>query len=216
MTQSPTRTRIKICGLRRPQDVQVAVDLGVDAIGLVFCAASPRHLDAGQAAALAQQIPAFVSLVALFLDPEPDLVASVLEQVQPELLQFHGQETASFCRSFGRRYMKAISMGQGAAPPEQQMREHGQACGFVLDSHAPGGMGGSGQGFDWARVPAQAGGRVVLAGGLHPGNVAEAVRSARPYAVDVSSGVESAPGIKSAAKMADFVRAVRAADATTG
>lgn len=216
MSHSPTRTRIKICGLRRQEDVRAAVDLGVDALGLVFCAASPRHLEPEQARVLVREIPAFVSVVALFLDPEATLVESVLAEVEPELLQFHGRESAAFCAAFGRRYMKAIGMGEGAEPAQQQMQEHRGACAYVLDSHAPGEMGGTGQGFDWSRVPRQARERVVLAGGLHPGNVAEAVRTARPYAVDVSSGVESAPGIKSAAKMADFVRAVRAVDATTG
>ncbi len=216
MSERPGRTRIKICGLCRLQDLEAAVSIGVDAIGLVFCPASPRHLEPQQARELVRSVPAFVSVVALFLDPDAGLVDAVLDQVKPEILQFHGREPAGFCRGFGRRYMKAISMGNGARPAEDQMAEHASACGFVLDSHSPGGMGGTGLGFDWSRVPAQGGERLVLAGGLHPGNVGEAIRAARPHAVDVSSGVESAPGIKSAAKMADFVRAVSAADASTG
>lgn len=215
--QFPSRTRVKICGLCRSEDLQAAVALGVDAIGLVFCEKSPRHLTLEQAATLAAETPAFVSVVALFLNPEADLVRAVQQQVQPELLQFHGEESADFCAGFGQRYLKAVAMGQGAAPARDAIAAHSAACGFILDSHDPGQMGGTGQAFDWNQWPAQGQG-LILAGGLRPDNVAAAIRQARPYGLDVSSGVESAPGIKSSVKMTDFMRSVRAADAesTTG
>lgn len=206
------RTRVKICGLRRPEDIDVAIEAGADSIGLVFCARSPRHLEPDLAAELVRRIPAFVSVVALFLDPQHSLVERVLQQVQPELLQFHGKEPAAFCTAFGRRYLKAVSMlDVDGDPLSEQRKAHPQACGFVLDSHAVGGIGGTGQRFDWNRVQDASRG-LVLAGGLDADNVAEAITQLRPWAVDVSSGVEDAPGVKSAVKLRAFLNAVREAD----
>lgn len=205
------RTRIKICGLTQATDIQAAVSAGADSIGLVFCQKSPRHLELDQAKALVAEIPAFVSVVALFLNPEKAMVDAVLDQVHPDMLQFHGQEDAGFCTQFKRRYLKAIAMGKNAEKPVEQARAHPSACGYVLDSHAPGAIGGTGKTFDWGQIELPSKG-LILAGGLHPGNVGAAVEQVRPWAVDVSSGVESAPGIKSAAKIQGFIRAVADAD----
>lgn len=216
MTLSPstalTRTRVKICGITRAQDLHTAVAAGVDSIGLVFCARSPRNVSPQQARELVAQVPAFVSVTALFLNPDAALVDTVLSTVEPEILQFHGQESGDFCRSFGRRYIKAIAMGGQSDELSVAQTHYPDACGFLLDSHAPGAMGGSGTTFDWTQVRA-AGLPLILAGGLSPQNVGQAVEQVHPWAVDVSSGVEDAPGIKSAVKIHSFLAAVQAADA---
>ena len=211
-SRAGTRTRVKICGLTRSDDVHAAVAAGVDSIGLVFHARSARNLELHQAAALACEIPAFVSLTALFLNPDERLVESVLNKVRPEILQFHGQEDAAFCSAFGRRYIKAVAMGGSTDELARTCERHPDACGYLLDSHAPGDMGGSGTPFDWttldeSKLP------LILAGGLKPENVGQAIEQVRPWAVDVSSGVEQAPGLKSADKIHSFLAAVRAADA---
>ena len=205
-----TRTRIKFCGLTRAEDVQLAVELGVDAIGLVFTPRSRRCVDLAAATAIRRALPPFVSAVALFMDDEPAWIAQVIDTVQPDQLQFHGSETADFARAFARPYLKAVpmaSVGDVAAYAAQ----HPAAAGFLLDSHAVGMAGGSGTAFDWTRVPRDLGRPLMLAGGLDAHNVAQAIALVKPYAVDVSSGIESAPGIKDAAKMRAFVGAVRAA-----
>ena len=208
-----TRTRVKICGLTRSDDVHAAVAAGVDSIGLVFHARSARNLELQQAAALACEIPAFVSLTALFLNPDEALVEAVLGDVKPEILQFHGQEDAAFCSAFGRRYIKAVAMGGSADELARTCDRHPDACGYLLDSHAPGDMGGSGTSFDWTKIN-QSELPLILAGGLKPENVGQAIEQVRPWAVDVSSGVEQAPGLKSADKIHSFLAAVRAADAS--
>ncbi len=208
-----TRTRVKICGLTRSADVHAAVAAGVDSIGLVFYARSARNLELQQAAALAREIPAFVSLTALFLNPDSSLVEAVIRAVKPEILQFHGQEDADFCSSFGRRYLKAVAMGGSADELARTCEQHPDACGYLLDSHAPGDMGGSGEPFDWSKIR-QSSLPLILAGGLNPDNVGQAIDQVRPWAVDVSSGVEQAPGLKSADKIHSFLAAVRAADAS--
>lgn len=208
MTQ---RTRIKICGLTRPQDLHQAISLGVDSIGLVFCSKSARNLSLEAGAALAAEVPAFVSLVALFLNPDAQLVKQVQQHVKPEILQFHGAEEAAFCEQFGQRYIKAVAMQQAGDPLALARSQHPQASGLLVDSHAPGDLGGRGEAFDWSRLPGAAG-RLILAGGLNGANVKTAITQVKPWAVDVSSGVEDSPGCKSAVKMDDFVAAVRAAD----
>lgn len=208
------RTRIKICGLTRAQDIQHAVDLGVDSLGLVFCDKSPRNLELAAGAALAAEIPAFVSVVALFLNPDAALVDQVLDQVKPEILQFHGDETADFCQSFGRRYIKAVAMQQAGDPLQGARQQHPQASGYLVDSHSPGERGGRGETFEWSRLQG-ADSLVILAGGLDHSNVQTAIEQLKPWAIDVSSGVEDSPGCKSAVKMNDFVAAVRAADSGT-
>ena len=200
------RTRIKICGITRKQDALAAVEAGADALGLVFYPPSPRHLERVDASEIGAVIPPFVQRVGLFMNPEASRVRDTLQALDLDLLQFHGDESAAFCESWNRAYIKAIPMGGmgGDADPEAYMRSHPKARGFLLDSHAPGEAGGSGKTFDWTRLPRDTKRPLILAGGLHPGNVGEAIRQIRPYGVDVSSGVESAPGIKDPARMQAF------------
>lgn len=205
-------TRIKCCGMTRVEDALLAARLGADAIGLVFTARSRRQVAPAQARAIIEALPPFVSTVALFMDDEARWVDDVIRQVQPDLLQFHGEEDDAWCAQFGRPFLKAVAMGAGTTAPSR-LGDFPRACGLLLDGHAPGEAGGGGKAFDWSLLPAGLGQPLILAGGLHAGNVGEAVRRLRPWAVDVASGVETAPGIKDAAKLADFVRAVRAADA---
>lgn len=206
-----SRTRVKFCGLTRAEDIDAAVALGVDAIGLIFAARSPRRLELDAAVSLRQRVPPFVAVVALVMDEELTRVRAILERVKPDLLQYHGAEPEADCRALGQRYLKAVPMGEGGEA-EAFMARYPSAAGFVLDSHALGQPGGSGHGFDWSRWPARSGRALLLAGGLGPHNVGEAVRRLRPYAVDVSSGIESAPGIKDAARMQQFIDEVRRAD----
>jgi len=201
------RVRIKICGMTRVEDVAAAAKLGVDAVGLVFYAKSPRNVSIEQAQVLVAALPAFVTSTALFLDPDAEVVRQILGSVRIELLQFHGVEPAEFCRSFGRPYIKAVPMG-GQADPAGYARRYAEAAALLLDSHVAGGKGGTGVSFDWSSIPRFQGPPLILAGGLKPGNVAAAIRAARPYGVDVSSGVERAPGIKDLDKMAAFVHEV--------
>jgi phosphoribosylanthranilate isomerase len=201
------QARVKICGLTRGRDVRAAVSCGADALGFVFAAASKRVISPGQARELVQWVPAFVARVGLFLDQDAEQVGSILEQVPLSLLQFHGREDAAFCRQFGMPYIKAVSMQSGHATAqvvEQAEREFKDAAALLMDSHDPGGLGGTGRAFNWQRM-GQTGRPLVLAGGLTPENVREAVRLVQPWAVDVSSGVEDAPGIKNAAAMRRFI-----------
>ncbi len=208
--ETTVRTRIKICGLTRPEDLDAAVAAGADAVGLVFVEGSPRCLGLSQAERLASRLPPFVTLVALFLNPEAAWVRTVLAALPTAVPQFHGDEPPAFCRAFGRPYLKAVPMG-GGADPVAYARRYPDCAGLLLDGHPAGAMGGRGETFDWRAVP-RLGAPVILAGGLTPENVAEAIAIARPYGVDVSSGVESAPGVKDPARMAAFAAAVRAAD----
>lgn len=206
-----SRIRVKFCGLTRSQDVHCAIGLGVDAIGLVLTRKSRRFVEPAAARALRDLLPPFVSAVALFMDDEPDWVEHVIEALQPDLLQFHGSEDAAFAEQFDRPYLKAVPMAS-VSDLAAFARTHPRARGFLLDSHASGGVGGTGSSFDWTRVPRDLSVPLVLAGGLDAGNVAAAIRCAQPHAVDVSSGIEAAPGIKDAAKMRAFVAAVRGLD----
>jgi phosphoribosylanthranilate isomerase len=194
--------------MTRVEDAQLAARLGADAIGVVFTARSKRRVSIAQAQAIARAVPPFVSVVALFMDDDATLVQDVIDAVQPDLLQFHGSERDDWCAQFGHRYLKAIAMGEGTAAL-QRMREYPGAAGLLLDGHGLGEAGGSGKAFDWSLMPKDLSQPLVLAGGLTPANVAEAIRVAKPWAVDVASGVESAPGIKDPSKLADFIEAVR-------
>ncbi|MDR9432406.1 MAG: phosphoribosylanthranilate isomerase [Spiribacter sp.] len=195
------RTRIKICGIMRPEDAVIAADCGADAIGLVFHAASPRAIDVEKAQQIIAALPSLVSVVGLFLDAEAVKVNRILEQVALDTLQFHGHESAGFCEQFGRRYIKAVGMAGG--DPWAVAQDHPHASGLLLDGHAPGAAGGSGEPFDWGQdLPTSH--RIIVAGGLGPHNVAEAVRLTQPWGVDCSSSVESAPGIKDGRKIAAF------------
>ena len=201
------RTRVKICGITRPEDGAMAASLGADAIGLVFHRPSPRCVDADTARRIVAALPPLVATVGLFMDAEPAAVRAILSRIPLSLLQFHGDEDPDYCAAFGLPYLKAVPMGAGADPQEYE-RRFATAAGLLLDSHGGNKMGGTGQGFDWSRIPADRRRPLILAGGLHPGNVAAAIRQVRPYAVDVSSGVETAKGIKDAELMRAFLRGV--------
>jgi phosphoribosylanthranilate isomerase len=205
-------TRIKFCGITRAEDARRAADLGVDAIGLVFTRKSHRFVGLTQARAIRRALPLFVTAVALFMDDEPGWIEEVIADMQPDLLQFHGSEAPGFAASFARPYIKAVPMAS-VNDVAAYAAQHPGASGFLLDSHAGGAPGGRGTAFDWTRAPRNLDRRIVLAGGLDARNVAQAIALVRPYAVDVSSGIEFAPGIKDAAEMRCFVDAVRAADA---
>ncbi|HRP22599.1 MAG TPA: phosphoribosylanthranilate isomerase [Thauera sp.] len=205
-----SRTRIKICGLTRPEDVRAAVEAGADAIGFVFYPPSPRAVDIEQAAELAALLPPFVSSVGLFVNARQDEVDAVLARVPLQLLQFHGDEAESDCARHGRPWIKAARMRPGVDLLEFSSF-HPRASGILVDAFVEG-YGGGGKTFDWSLIPDGFGRPLVLSGGLDADNVTEAVRRVRPWAVDVSSGVESAKGIKDAAKIAAFIAGVRHAD----
>lgn len=205
------RTRVKICGITRPEHALAAAQAGADAIGLVFYPPSPRFLSVERAREIAGALPPFVQAVALFVNADAAQVAQVIGRVHPAALQFHGEETPEFCGQFGLPYIKACRVAPGVDLLEY-LRPFGGASGWLLDAHVEE-YGGVGASFDWSRVPAQMARPLVLSGGLTRDNVGAAVRRVRPWAVDVSSGVESAKGIKDAAKIAAFIAEVRNADA---
>ncbi|MET0934850.1 MAG: phosphoribosylanthranilate isomerase [Luteibacter sp.] len=201
-------TRIKFCGLTRIDDVQFATRLGVDAVGFVMTRKSKRFVDPAAVARLRDAVPPYVTTVALVMDDEPAFIDEVLRVLRPDMLQFHGAETDDECAAYGVRYTKAIAMGEGAAALER-LRAFPRATGLLLDGHGLGEQGGSGQRFDWSLMPKDLAQPLILAGGLDAGNVGEAIRIASPWAVDVSSGIESSPGIKDRAKMERFISAAR-------
>ncbi len=203
----PTRTRVKICGITRADDAARAAILGADAIGVVFYSRSPRAVTIEQALAIGRARPPFVALVGLFVNPEPDLVETVLQRVPLDLLQFHGDECEADCERYGRPYLKSVSMRPGVDVVGYARCFEG-AVGLLLDTHREGVPGGTGEAFDWSLVPRDFGRPVILAGGLRPDNVARAIAEVRPYGVDVSSGVESRKGIKDDGLMAAFMRGV--------
>jgi phosphoribosylanthranilate isomerase len=216
------RTRIKICGITRGDDGLAAAQAGADAIGLVFWAGSPRVVAPDRARAIRALLPPFVTAVGLFVDPSPDEVRAVLAAVPLDVLQFHGHEAPEFCRLFGRPYVKAIPVPAGAtgAGLLEYAARYGDAVGLLFDAPPAGGLpGGTGRSFDWDALPRGLARPLVLSGGLHAGNVGTAIRRVRPWAVDVSSGVEAvdaagAPirGFKDAGRIAAFIEEVRNAD----
>ena len=216
--------RIKFCGFTRREDALAASALGVDAIGMVLTTRSKRFAGIANARDIRHALPPFVSVVTLFMDDEPAFIAEVIATVRPDLLQFHGSEEAPDCVRYGLPYLKAVAMGRSpSAVKAMEGRErptgtgdwravvaaHPRAAGFLFDGNAEGEQGGSGKRFDWAQLPANLSAPVILAGGLTPENVGDAIRVAHPYAIDVSSGIESAPGMKDVEKMRRFVAAVR-------
>jgi phosphoribosylanthranilate isomerase len=209
-----TRTRIKICGITREEDLAAAISAGADALGFVFYPPSPRYVEQQQAAQLVALVPAFVSRVGLFVNEPAESVREVLERTSLDLLQFHGEEDAAYCASFGKPWIKAARVKEGFDLLEYASVFAGAPgiCGLLLDAHVEG-YGGGGQAFDWSLIPKVLPLPVILSGGLHPGNVGDAVRAVRPWAVDVSSGVEAARGIKDAQKIAEFIAGVGNADA---
>lgn len=202
------RTRVKICGITRLEDALEAARLGADAIGFVFYPDSPRNIAIEQASRIRFALPPFVSVVALFVDPEMERVREVMTAVRPDALQFHGHETPQQCRSYGMPYIKAIRMENGVDVLAEARRYH-DAQGLLLDTYVRDKAGGTGQRFDWTLVPADIPRPVILAGGLATDNVAQAVALVKPWALDVSGGVESGAGIKDAAKMAAFIDKAR-------
>lgn len=204
------RTRIKICGLTREADLDAAVEAGADAIGLVLYDKSPRHVDAVRAGVLARRLPPFVTPVLLLVNASPALMQAALQEVPNALLQFHGDETPTQCEAAGRPYLRAARMASGFDLLDFTL-SFASAQAMLVDAHVEG-YGGGGQVFDWSLLPRQLPRPMILSGGLHPGNVAEGVRMVRPWAVDVSSGVEVGKGLKDAELMRQFCQAVREAD----
>jgi len=206
------RTRVKICGITSTADGLAAARCGADAIGLIFYPPSPRRLTLERAGEIATRLPPFVARVAVFVNPSAEEVEAVVRACRPDLLQFHGEESAAFCRGFGRPYLRAvrvrreIDLLECLAPFED-------AAGWLLDAYRHELYGGTGEAFDWDLIPQPLARPVVLSGGLDAGNVGEAIRRVRPWAVDVSSGVESAKGIKDERLIAAFIAGVRNADA---
>jgi phosphoribosylanthranilate isomerase len=209
------RTRIKICGITRVEDAEAAARLGADAIGLVFHGTSPRAVTIAHAKDIADALPPFTCKVALFVDADHRRVSEVIGAIRPELLQFHGRETPHYCAQFGVPFLKAFRVGEPGVALDllESSRKFSMAKALLLDAFVAGEAGGGGQVFDWTLIPAALRPRIVLAGGLTPDNVGVAVRDIRPWAVDVSSGVEGAQkGKKDHAKIAAFIESVRKAD----
>ena len=202
------RTRIKICGITSIDDARTAAELGADAIGLVFYAPSPRNVGLEQARAIVAALPPFVTVVGLFVDPAPDQVESVLRGCSINVLQFHGNEAPDFCGSFGLPYIK-VARVRADSDLLQYLSPYHAAQGWLLDAYHDQIYGGTGESFDWKLIPRDLARPVILSGGLTPDNVGAAVRQVRPWAVDVSSGVEAAKGVKDAAKIAAFVTGVK-------
>jgi phosphoribosylanthranilate isomerase len=201
------RIRIKICGITRVEDALTSAEMGVDAIGLVFYPPSPRNVEAKAARAIVRALPPFVTTVGLFMNAETASVESVLKTVHLDCLQFHGDESPEFCEQFEMPYIKAIPMGEDK-PFTHLVEGFEHASAWLLDSHGHNQAGGSGETFDWLRVPQVVEKPIILAGGLNPDNVQSAIAKVRPYAVDCSSGVEMNPGVKDPEKIRDFVEKV--------
>lgn len=207
------KTRAKICGVTTPEHALAASKAGADAIGLVFYDPSPRSLDIARAAEITCRVPAFVSVVGLFVNPEASWVREVLARVPLDLLQFHGDEEAAFCGQFGRRWIKAVRVRR-REDIEAAFRTYHNASGLLVDAYDPNLFGGTGNGFDWALIPEQRPLPVILAGGLTPANVGRAIEQVRPWAVDVSGGVEhegplATKGFKDVSRINEFMREVQ-------
>lgn len=205
------RTRVKICGITRVEDALAAAEAGADAVGMVFYPPSPRHVALEQAARIAAGLPPFVTKVGLFVNAERATVEAVVEQVGIDLLQFHGDEDPSECEAYARPYIKAVRMREGV--DLHALRDsYRDAAGLLLDAYEPGKPGGTGATFDWQRIPVDLAGEIILAGGLTVDNVTEAVVAVRPFAVDVSGGVERSKGVKDPMKIRRFMRGVELGD----
>lgn len=208
------RTRVKICGFTRVEDAVYAAHQGVDAIGLVFYAPSPRNVTIAQAVDICSALPAFTTVVALFVDESEKVIRDVLRQVPIDCLQFHGDEPATACRIYGKPYIKAIRMQPDTHIAELTQHYH-DATGLLLDAYHPDTKGGTGHSFDWELIPNNCKLPIILAGGLDETNVGQAIHTVRPYALDLSSGVESSKGIKDARKIAALIQQVNEGDRET-
>jgi phosphoribosylanthranilate isomerase len=211
---SADRTRIKICGIREPAHARVASQAGADAIGLVFWPKSPRFVSTAEAARIVAELPPFVMAVGLFVNSPRDEINSILRAVKLDLLQFHGDEKPEFCDQFGVPYVRAVRMEEGTDLVEYAHR-FSRAKALLLDAHVPGTPGGTGTSFDWGRIPRDFAKPLILSGGLTIDNVGRAVREVKPWAVDVSSGVEASRGTKDPGKIVEFIRSVRSEDAAS-
>lgn len=198
-------TRVKICGLTRVEDVKAAVAKGADALGFVFYEPSSRAVTIEQAKVLAGHVPAFVSVVGLFVNPSEEQVREALDRIPLDLLQFHGDETPEFCSRFGRRWIKAVRVQQ-AGQIEKALSDYHGASGLLVDAWDPERFGGTGHSFNWDLIPSERSLPLILAGGLSSANVARAVEKVKPWAVDVSGGVEKSKGIKDIEKISDFIK----------
>jgi len=207
MNNASMRTRVKICGITRPEDGLAAARWGADAIGMVFYAPSPRNVTLAQASEILAQLPPFVTSVGLFVDAGEEEIRRVLCQLPLDVLQFHGDESPEACACFQRPYIKALRMQPGV-DITAEARRYPQASGFLLDTYQAGVPGGTGKTFDWRQIPTDLPQPLILAGGLHADNVANAIEQVQPYAVDVSGGVEVSKGIKDADRISDFIRNV--------
>lgn len=201
--------RVKICGITRLEDALFAANAGADALGFVFYDKSPRHIEAEKAAVLCNALPPFVTRVGLFVDASPEAVKGMLQAVSLDLLQFHGEETPDYCAQFGKPYIKAVRV-RAATDLLKYTADFDAACGLLLDAYVAGVPGGTGESFDWKLIPQNFPKPIVLSGGLRPENVSEAIQQTHPWAVDVSSGVESAKGIKDMHKVAQFIANAKA------
>ncbi len=203
----PARTRVKVCGLTRPEDALAAARLGADAIGIIFYPPSPRGVDIDAARRVRAAVPPFVTVVGVFVDPEPDFVRRAIAEVALDMVQFHGDEPPEFCQAFGRPYLKAVRVREDV-DLNRFARRYASARALMLDSYERGMKGGTGKTFDWSLIPDELELPFILAGGLTPENVAEAVASVSPFAVDANGGVEASPGIKDPVKIEAFIREV--------
>lgn len=201
------RTRVKICGITRLEDARDAISAGADALGFVFYPPSPRNISPAQAAAIVRELPAFICTVGLFVDADPAFVETVLRAVPLDLLQFHGDEPEAACNRYGRPYIKAIRMRDDIDLAQMAQNYH-SSRGLLLDTYVAGQAGGTGQTFDWNRIPRSLSRPVILAGGLNPQNVSQAITQVKPWAVDVSGGVEQAKGIKDPQLITAFMQGV--------
>lgn len=202
--------RIKVCGITRAEDAAVAQSLGIDALGFVFVQRSKRVVTVSRAAVICQSVGPFLVKVGLFLNPPRQEVLAALSAIPDLLPQFHGTESASFCDSFARPYIKAIGVASGI-PDAGDLQQYKHATGFLFDSNAAGELGGTGHTFNWQKLQRYSGKPLILAGGINSDNVAEGLQLVRPYGVDVSTGVEESPGVKSAVLLKQFVRSARGA-----
>ncbi|MES2353708.1 MAG: phosphoribosylanthranilate isomerase [Pseudomonadota bacterium] len=200
-------TRVKICGITRPEDALAAAVAGADAIGLVFYPPSPRHIAISKAIDICGALPPFITTVGLFVDADASDIQAILSEVPIDLLQFHGEESPAYCLQFGKPYLKAVRM-----KPDLNLVQYAaiykSAKALLLDTYMPGKPGGTGATFDWSLIPKQLPLPIVLSGGLTPANIGEAVKTVRSWAVDVSSGVEASPGIKDAVKISEFIKGI--------
>ncbi len=208
------RTRVKICGITRTEDALISEQLGADALGFVFCKASKRYIEPEKAKHISDQVAPFIVRVGLFLDASESEIEHALTTMPGLLPQFHGQETPAQCERYGIPYLKAIGLGAGM-PPLETLRAYQNAAAFLFDSNEPGQLGGTGHAFDWKTLDQNVGKPVILAGGLNVENIGRAIEQIKPYSVDVSSGVESAKGIKDHEKLRSFMAAIFQTDAQT-